>query len=73
MWVVLRVSICKCCNNEPCDHMLIDYFSCPPGGSHYLLLDDISRNLHRHGHDVRMLLQLGNPVITGKLCFLCTR
>ncbi|XP_049906911.1 UDP-glucuronosyltransferase 3A1-like [Epinephelus moara] len=35
------------------------------GGSHYLLLDEISHNLHQHGHEVRMLLQLGNPVITG--------
>ncbi|XP_068559693.1 UDP-glucuronosyltransferase 3A1-like isoform X1 [Cebidichthys violaceus] len=35
------------------------------GGSHYLLLDEISHNLHEHGHEVRMLLQLGNPVITG--------
>ncbi|XP_037337309.2 UDP-glucuronosyltransferase 3A1-like [Pungitius pungitius] len=35
------------------------------GGSHYLLLDEISNNLHQHGHEVRMLLQLGNPVITG--------
>ncbi|TWW60642.1 UDP-glucuronosyltransferase 3A1-like [Takifugu flavidus] len=38
---------------------------CLIGGSHYLLLDEISQNLHQHGHDVRMLLQLGNPVITG--------
>ncbi|XP_068461133.1 LOW QUALITY PROTEIN: UDP-glucuronosyltransferase 3A1-like [Clinocottus analis] len=38
---------------------------CLIGGSHYLLLDEISHNLHQHGHDVRMLLQLGNPVITG--------
>ncbi|CAG09613.1 unnamed protein product, partial [Tetraodon nigroviridis] len=37
----------------------------PVGGSHYLLLDEISQNLHQHGHEVRMLLQLGNPVITG--------
>nr|XP_040051944.1 UDP-glucuronosyltransferase 3A1-like [Gasterosteus aculeatus aculeatus] len=35
------------------------------GGSHYLLLDEISNNLHQRGHEVRMLLQLGNPVITG--------
>ncbi|KAM3611956.1 uncharacterized protein V6R79_026395 [Siganus canaliculatus] len=38
---------------------------CLIGGSHYLLLDEISHNLHQHGHEVRMLLQLGNPVITG--------
>lgn len=36
------------------------------GGSHYLLLDEISHNLHQQGHEVRMLLQVGNPVITGK-------
>lgn len=35
------------------------------GGSHYLLLDEISHNLHQQGHDVHMLLQLGIPVITG--------
>uniref|UniRef100_A0A672YU58 Uncharacterized protein n=1 Tax=Sphaeramia orbicularis TaxID=375764 RepID=A0A672YU58_9TELE len=39
---------------------------CLIGGSHYLLLDDISHNLQQHGHEVRMLLQLGNPVITGE-------
>ncbi|XP_070821217.1 UDP-glucuronosyltransferase 3A1-like [Chaetodon trifascialis] len=38
---------------------------CLIGGSHYLLLDEISHNLDQHGHEVRMLLQLGNPVITG--------
>ncbi|CAJ1069099.1 UDP-glucuronosyltransferase 3A1-like [Xyrichtys novacula] len=38
---------------------------CLIGGSHYLLLDEISHNLYQHGHEVRMLLQLGNPVITG--------
>ncbi|XP_033947409.1 UDP-glucuronosyltransferase 3A1-like [Pseudochaenichthys georgianus] len=38
---------------------------CLIGGSHYLLLDEISHNLHEHGHQVRMLLQLGNPVIKG--------
>lgn len=43
----------------------INYLFFPVGGSHYLLLDEISQNLHQHGHDVRMLLQLGNPVITG--------
>lgn len=31
-----------------------------------MLLDEISQKLHQHGHEVRMLLQLGNPVITGK-------
>ncbi|KAM3868477.1 UDP-glucuronosyltransferase 3A1-like [Diretmus argenteus] len=38
---------------------------CLIGGSHYLLLDEISHNFHQHGHQVRMLLQLGTPVITG--------
>ncbi|XP_059193850.1 UDP-glucuronosyltransferase 3A1-like [Centropristis striata] len=38
---------------------------CLIGGSHYLLLDEISHNLHQRGHEVRMLLQLGNPIITG--------
>ena len=31
-----------------------------------MLLDEISHNLHQQGHEVRMLLQLGNPLITGK-------
>ena len=30
-----------------------------------MLLDEISHNLHQHGREVRMLLQLGNPIITG--------
>ncbi|KAM9821332.1 UDP-glucuronosyltransferase 3A1-like isoform 1-T7 [Syngnathus typhle] len=38
---------------------------CLIGGSHYLLLDEISHNFHLHGHEVRMLLQLDNPAITG--------
>ncbi|XP_075875619.1 UDP-glucuronosyltransferase 3A1-like [Nelusetta ayraudi] len=38
---------------------------CPIGGSHFMLLDEISQKLHQHGHEVRMLLHLGNPVITG--------
>ncbi|XP_037536234.1 UDP-glucuronosyltransferase 3A1-like [Nematolebias whitei] len=38
---------------------------CLIGGSHYMLLDEISHNLHQQGHDVHMLLQLGIPVITG--------
>lgn len=42
----------------------------PVGGSHYLLLDEISQNLHQHGHEVRMLLQLGNPVITGTYLYM---
>lgn len=46
---------------------VLSFFSSPSGGSHYLLLDEISHNLHQQGHEVRMLLQLGNPVITGKL------
>ncbi|XP_076005507.1 UDP-glucuronosyltransferase 3A1-like isoform X2 [Genypterus blacodes] len=39
--------------------------TCLIGGSHYLLFDEISHNLHQHGHDVRMFLQQGNPVLTG--------
>ncbi|KAJ0019737.1 hypothetical protein NQD34_007306, partial [Periophthalmus magnuspinnatus] len=35
------------------------------GGSHYLLLDEISHNLQQNGHSVRMLLQLGTPLLTG--------
>ncbi|XP_029366789.1 UDP-glucuronosyltransferase 3A1-like [Echeneis naucrates] len=35
------------------------------GGSHFMLLDKISHNLHQHGHEVRMLLQYGTPIITG--------
>ncbi|KAM9858602.1 UDP-glucuronosyltransferase 3A1-like [Aulostomus maculatus] len=38
---------------------------CLIGGSHYLLLDEIAHNFQQRGHEVRMLLQLGNPVITG--------
>uniref|UniRef100_A0A8C5H7C5 glucuronosyltransferase n=1 Tax=Gouania willdenowi TaxID=441366 RepID=A0A8C5H7C5_GOUWI len=38
--------------------------------THYLLLDEISHNLHQRGHEVLMLLQLGNPVITGQLCII---
>uniref|UniRef100_A0A4W6CCQ8 MHC class I-like antigen recognition-like domain-containing protein n=1 Tax=Lates calcarifer TaxID=8187 RepID=A0A4W6CCQ8_LATCA len=30
-------------------------FSSSTGGSHYLLLDEISHNLHQRGHEVRML------------------
>lgn len=30
-----------------------------------MLFDEISHNLHQQGHEVRMFLQLGNPVITG--------
>lgn len=40
---------------------------CSPGGSHYMLLDEISDNLHKHGHEVHMLLQVGSPIITGVL------
>ncbi|KAK0133818.1 UDP-glucuronosyltransferase 3A1 [Merluccius polli] len=36
------------------------------GGSHYLLFDEISHNFHQQGHEVRMLLQLGTPLITGR-------
>uniref|UniRef100_A0A3B4A048 UDP-glucuronosyltransferase n=1 Tax=Periophthalmus magnuspinnatus TaxID=409849 RepID=A0A3B4A048_9GOBI len=39
---------------------------CLIGGSHYLLLDEISHNLQQNGHSVRMLLQLGTPLLTGK-------
>lgn len=46
-------------------HLLLNLFASPTGGSHYLLLDEISHNFHQHGHEVRMLVQLGNPVITG--------
>ncbi|XP_077570680.1 UDP-glucuronosyltransferase 3A1-like [Stigmatopora nigra] len=38
---------------------------CLIGGSHYLLFDEISYNFDLHGHEVRMLLQLGNPLVTG--------
>ncbi|XP_067885198.1 UDP-glucuronosyltransferase 3A1-like [Heterodontus francisci] len=35
------------------------------GGSHYMLFDEISHLLHESGHDVNMLVQLGNPRIKG--------
>ncbi|XP_072371698.1 UDP-glucuronosyltransferase 3A1-like [Scyliorhinus torazame] len=35
------------------------------GGSHYLLFDEISHVLHEDGHDVNMLVQIGNPRIKG--------
>ncbi|XP_063050637.1 UDP-glucuronosyltransferase 3A1-like [Engraulis encrasicolus] len=38
---------------------------CLIGGSHYMLMDEISHSFHQSGHRVRMLLQLGNPVING--------
>ncbi|XP_076005553.1 UDP-glucuronosyltransferase 3A1-like [Genypterus blacodes] len=39
--------------------------TCFIGGSHYLAFDEISHNLHQHGHEVQMFLQQGNPAITG--------
>lgn len=30
-----------------------------------MLLDEVSQKLHQHGHEVRMLLHTGNPIITG--------
>ncbi|XP_066568291.1 UDP-glucuronosyltransferase 3A1 [Amia ocellicauda] len=38
---------------------------CLIGGSHYLLLDEISHTFHERGHEVHMLLQTGNPIIQG--------
>uniref|UniRef100_W5N509 UDP-glucuronosyltransferase n=1 Tax=Lepisosteus oculatus TaxID=7918 RepID=W5N509_LEPOC len=38
---------------------------CLIGGSHYMLLDEISHTFHESGHEVRMLLQTGTPVIRG--------
>ncbi|XP_075040421.1 UDP-glucuronosyltransferase 3A1-like [Mixophyes fleayi] len=38
---------------------------CFIGGSHYLLLDEISRILHNNGHDVRMFLQFGEGMLPG--------
>ncbi|KAJ8381072.1 hypothetical protein SKAU_G00018500 [Synaphobranchus kaupii] len=38
---------------------------CLIGGSHYMLLDEVSHTFHQRGHEVRMLLQMGNPVIQG--------
>ncbi|XP_078392971.1 UDP-glucuronosyltransferase 3A1-like, partial [Cetorhinus maximus] len=35
------------------------------GGSHYLLFDEVSHLLHKSGHDVNMLIQIGNPQIKG--------
>ncbi|XP_041041312.1 UDP-glucuronosyltransferase 3A1-like [Carcharodon carcharias] len=35
------------------------------GGSHYLLFDEVSHLLHKSGHDVNMLVQIGNPQIKG--------
>lgn len=51
---------------------MLSLFSSLIGGSHYLLLDEISHNLHQHGHEIHMLLQLGNPIITGTLTHLET-
>ncbi|XP_040276907.1 UDP-glucuronosyltransferase 3A1 [Bufo bufo] len=36
---------------------------CLIGGSHYLLMDKISHILHNNGHDVRMLLQVGDGML----------
>ncbi|KAM5192177.1 UDP-glucuronosyltransferase 3A1-like [Mantella aurantiaca] len=38
---------------------------CFAGGSHYLLMDEISRILHNNGHDVRMFLQYGEGMLPG--------
>ncbi|XP_041110761.1 UDP-glucuronosyltransferase 3A1-like [Polyodon spathula] len=38
---------------------------CLIGGSHYMLLDEISHTFHERGHKVRMLLQMGIPIIEG--------
>ncbi|KAG9354956.1 hypothetical protein JZ751_001669 [Albula glossodonta] len=38
---------------------------CLIGGSHYMLMDEISHTFYKSGHEVRMLLQMGNPVIRG--------
>ncbi|KAM5192178.1 UDP-glucuronosyltransferase 3A1-like [Mantella aurantiaca] len=35
------------------------------GGSHYLLMDEISRILHNNGHEVRMFLQYGDGNLPG--------
>ncbi|KAM4050233.1 UDP-glucuronosyltransferase 3A1-like [Anomaloglossus baeobatrachus] len=36
---------------------------CFVGGSHYLLMDKISRILHNNGHEVRMFLQFGDGML----------
>ncbi|XP_075444307.1 UDP-glucuronosyltransferase 3A1-like isoform X1 [Ascaphus truei] len=38
---------------------------CFVGGSHYLLMDEMSRLLHDSGHEVRMLLQFGDGMLPG--------
>ncbi|KAK1176107.1 UDP-glucuronosyltransferase 3A1-like [Acipenser oxyrinchus oxyrinchus] len=38
---------------------------CLMGGSHYMLLDEISHTFHERGHGVQMLLQMGTPLIKG--------
>ncbi|KAM8960882.1 UDP-glucuronosyltransferase 3A1-like [Pelodytes ibericus] len=35
------------------------------GGSHFLLMDEISRILHNNGHEVRMFLQIGRGLMPG--------
>ncbi|XP_073537741.1 UDP-glucuronosyltransferase 3A1-like [Phyllobates terribilis] len=40
---------------------------CFVGGSHYLLMDKISRILHNNGHEVRMFLQFGDGMLPGHL------
>ncbi|XP_069602055.1 UDP-glucuronosyltransferase 3A1-like [Ranitomeya imitator] len=40
---------------------------CFLGGSHYLLMDEISRILHNNGHEVRMFLQFGDGMLPGDL------
>ncbi len=73
-YIKIHIVCCKhrtiCSDNIVIEQLFLEvlsFSSSPPGGSHYLLLDEISHNLHQHGHEVRMLLQLGNPIITGKL------
>uniref|UniRef100_A0A8C2XGV9 glucuronosyltransferase n=1 Tax=Cyclopterus lumpus TaxID=8103 RepID=A0A8C2XGV9_CYCLU len=60
--IILKMFYILCKTNELQATCSARFFS-PPGGSHYLLLDEISHSLQQHGHEVRMLLQLGNPVI----------
>ncbi|XP_063785497.1 UDP-glucuronosyltransferase 3A1-like [Pseudophryne corroboree] len=38
---------------------------CLTGGSHYLLMDEVSRVLHKNGHDVRMFRQYGKSMLPG--------
>uniref|UniRef100_A0A6I8QA73 UDP-glucuronosyltransferase n=1 Tax=Xenopus tropicalis TaxID=8364 RepID=A0A6I8QA73_XENTR len=38
---------------------------CLIGGSHYLWMDEISRILHNHGHQITMFLQIGDGMLPG--------